>query len=68
MTMPNHLCRRSLRAVAAAALAFTALQARAELQTTASATIQDLRGVDELKSMFNRDAGKVRLVLLLSPT
>ncbi len=68
MTMPSHLCRRSCLALAAIALAFTALQARAELQTSAGATIQDLRDVDELKAMFNRDTGKVRLVLLLSPT
>jgi len=30
--------------------------------------LADLQGVDELKALFNRDVGKVRLVLLLSPT
>lgn len=34
----------------------------------AAEPLQDLRSVDELKSLFNRDVGKVRLVLLLSPT
>jgi hypothetical protein len=31
-------------------------------------TPTDLKGVDELRSLFNSDVGKVRLVLLLSPT
>jgi hypothetical protein len=35
---------------------------------TAAPELTDLRGVDELRSLFNNDAGKVRLVLLLSPT
>jgi len=35
---------------------------------SAAPNLSDLRGVDELKAMFNHDAGKVRLVLLVSPT
>jgi hypothetical protein len=35
---------------------------------TAASTLKDLKGVDELRSLFNNDVGKVRLVLLLSPT
>lgn len=31
-------------------------------------TLQDLNNIDELKARFNRDAGKPRIVLLLSPT
>jgi hypothetical protein len=42
--------------------------APAELANPASPVLRDLRSVDELRSAFNRDAGKVRLVLLLSPT
>ena len=34
----------------------------------AAATVTDLRGLEELKTLFNNDAGKVRLVLLVSPT
>ena len=30
--------------------------------------LSDLQEVDELRVAFNRDAGKTRLVLLLSPT
>ena len=32
------------------------------------AGLRDLTGVAELKARFNRDAGKPRTVLLLSPT
>ena len=35
---------------------------------TAAPKLSDLKGVDELQTLFNNDAGKVRLVLLLSPT
>jgi hypothetical protein len=31
-------------------------------------TLQDLNNIDALKARFNRDAGKPRIVLLLSPT
>ena len=34
----------------------------------AAPSLSDLKGVDELKTLFNRDAGRVRLVLLVSPT
>ncbi len=35
---------------------------------TAAPRLSDLKGVDELRTLFNNDVGKVRLVLLLSPT
>ena len=38
--------------------------ARASAQTA----LRDLQSVDELKALFNHDAGRVRIVLLLSPT
>ena len=34
----------------------------------AAANLSDLKGVEDLRTLFNRDAGKVRLVLLVSPT
>jgi hypothetical protein len=34
----------------------------------AAAALENLQSVDELKAVFNRDSGKTRLVLLLSPT
>jgi len=33
-----------------------------------SATVTELRNVSELVDEFNQDAGKVRLILLISPT
>ena len=34
----------------------------------AAPSLTDLRSVDELKGLFSKDAGKIRLVLLVSPT
>lgn len=36
--------------------------------SAASASLEALQSVDQLKARFNHDAGDVRLVLLLSPT
>ena len=38
------------------------------VQSPSRPVLTDLRSVDELKTLFNRDAGKFRIVLLLSPT
>lgn len=35
---------------------------------TPTASLSDLGGVDELKTRFDADAGRPRMVLLLSPT
>jgi hypothetical protein len=37
-------------------------------RVNAAPSLSDLRGVEELKTLFAEDAGKVRLVLLVSPT
>ena len=54
--------------VAVAAGATMTVTAQGKQQPSPPATLQDLRTVEELKTAFNRDSGKVRLVLLLSPT
>lgn len=41
---------------------------RTDIVAAAPATLTDLRGVEDLRTLFNRDKGKVRLVLLVSPT
>ena len=51
----------SLRAL----LGFLALAPRAH---GADPMLDDLRSVDELRTLFNQDTGVPRLVLLLSPT
>ncbi len=53
---------------ALAVLAATTSVARSPAILTAATALTDLRGVDELEGMFNKDVGKVRLVLLVSPT
>ena len=51
-----------IRGARASALAYE------QTDTAPRPVLEDLRGIDELKAMFNRDAGKHRLLLLLSPT
>jgi hypothetical protein len=55
---------RVMRLAAAVALAFGAACGGGG----ATPTLSDLNGVEALKTQFNRDAGKPRIVLLLSPT
>jgi hypothetical protein len=57
------------RLVRAALAAFVAAGfATACRGAPAVATLSDISSVDELKNQFNRDGGKPRIVLLLSPT
>jgi len=54
---------------AAALLAALPLQRSVAIAAPRSEpALHDLRAVDDLRSVFERDAGTVRLVLLLSPT
>ena len=56
----------------ALALASSACSSGANPETeespTRSATVTELRNVSDLGDRFNQDAGKVRLILLISPT
>src|SRR5262249_54840227 len=38
------------------------------VEAATTATLTDLSGVNDLKTLFNQDKGKIRLVLLVSPT
>lgn len=66
--------RKTRPFAAAAALAILlgagvpAAQPLTEPRASAAPALRDLRSVDELKALFNHDAGRVRVVLLLSPT
>ena len=63
---------RGLFAAVAVWVAFGVIDTRtpwsAARQIYAAPTLSDLKSVDELKTLFNQDRGKPRLVLLLSPT
>ena len=61
---------RILAAIAmTTALAVPSPQARVQSPSTvASPALHDLRGVAELRSLFDSDRDKIRVVLLLSPT
>jgi hypothetical protein len=52
----------------AVVLAFGVLLSDGRSIVLAAAKLADLRGTEELKTLFNKDVGKVRLVLLVSPT
>jgi hypothetical protein len=54
------------RPIAAAVLALGL--GAAACRGPAPATLADIQSVGELKAAFTRDAGKPRIVLLLSPT
>lgn len=57
--------------VGATLVGATAAAPRALTQATAknaTSALQDLRGVADLRALFESDRGKVRIVLLLSPT
>ena len=55
--------------IAAVVLASPVHQAGAQSGVAAATPVlQDLSGVDELRSLFESDRDKIRIVLLLSPT
>jgi len=61
---PSIACAVALLALAASPLGQQTLSS----SVVAAPKLTDLRSPDELKAMFNTDIGRVRLVLLVSPT
>jgi hypothetical protein len=66
--MNTGLRRFTAIAILAAAAILGPSLVRTDTVAGATAKLTDLRGVEELKTLFNQDTGKVRLVLLVSPT
>jgi len=50
------------------ACAAAALAALVAVRPLAAPTLPHLRGIEDIRSWFNAEKGRVRLVLLLSPT
>jgi len=55
-------------AVAAVYLAFSPGAIAQSTRATVPSALQDLAGIGELHSLFDRDSDKIRVVMLLSPT
>ena len=52
----------------AATLVLASLTAAAQTATNAQSGMTEFKGVEALRTQFNADTGKPRLLLLLSPT
>ena len=55
-------------ALALASSACTSSPSPVTGSTTRSGRVAELRSISELRERFNEDSGKVRLILLISPT
>ena len=60
--------RRFRLLTVSAVLAASALLPAEERAESPTPTLTDVSGIEDLRARFNRDAGHLRLVLLLSPT
>jgi hypothetical protein len=67
--MARPLPRPTVGAIALLILVWARPQALAQIQPDVKPpALHDLRSISELKTVFDQDADKIRLVLLLSPT
>ena len=64
--MSSRIVPAALLAVALAA--HPSLVRAQSTSAEAAQVLQDLRGLQELRTLFERDRDKIRIVLLLSPT
>ncbi len=62
------IARRGAAVIFIALLSVTAGSALAQTRQPPASSLQDLHSLNELREAFNHDAGKIRLILLLSPT
>ena len=67
-TVREHVIIAAMRSLRASVVVFAAALAILCAPISAAPTLQQLKGIEELKSWFNANAGHPRLVFLLSPT